>query len=74
MWPGSRGGWPATGSATSARGRVSRSARPGDYGIVEEYTGHGIGTEMHMEPVVRNYGRRARARGSSRAWRWRSSR
>src|ERR1700691_5939887 len=28
----------------------------GDYGLIREYTGHGIGTEMHMGPVVRNYG------------------
>ncbi len=28
----------------------------GGYGIVEEYVGHGIGTEMHMEPSVPNYG------------------
>ncbi|MGN6332456.1 MAG: type I methionyl aminopeptidase [Motilibacteraceae bacterium] len=27
----------------------------GDYGIVEEYVGHGIGTEMHQEPQVPNY-------------------
>jgi methionyl aminopeptidase len=26
------------------------------YGIVEEYVGHGIGTSMHMEPNVPNYG------------------
>lgn len=26
-------------------------------GIVREYTGHGIGSEMHMEPDVPNYGR-----------------
>ena len=30
--------------------------RHGDYGIVEEYVGHGIGTRMHMEPSVPNYG------------------
>jgi methionyl aminopeptidase len=30
--------------------------RAGDYGLIREYTGHGIGTEMHMDPVVRNYG------------------
>jgi methionyl aminopeptidase len=30
--------------------------RSGDYGLIREYTGHGIGTEMHMDPVVRNYG------------------
>lgn len=28
----------------------------GPYGIVEEYVGHGIGTEMHMDPAVPNYG------------------
>jgi methionyl aminopeptidase len=29
----------------------------GDYGIVEEYVGHGIGTSMHMHPPVPNYGK-----------------
>lgn len=28
------------------------------YGIVRELTGHGIGKEMHEEPLVPNYGRR----------------
>jgi methionyl aminopeptidase len=28
----------------------------GDYGIVEEYVGHGIGSQMHMPPSVPNYG------------------
>ena len=28
----------------------------GKYGIVQEYTGHGIGTKMHMDPPVPNYG------------------
>jgi methionyl aminopeptidase len=28
----------------------------GDYGVVEEYVGHGIGTEMHQPPNVPNYG------------------
>jgi methionyl aminopeptidase len=31
------------------------------YGIVEEYVGHGIGTEMHQDPQVPNY--RVRERG-----------
>src|SRR4051794_1540828 len=26
-----------------------------EYGIVEEYVGHGIGTEMHQDPQVPNY-------------------
>jgi methionyl aminopeptidase len=32
----------------------------GTFGIVEEYGGHGIGTEMHQEPHVLNYGRPGR--------------
>jgi methionyl aminopeptidase len=32
----------------------------GDYGILEDYTGHGIGTAMHMPPNVPNYGRPGR--------------
>jgi methionyl aminopeptidase len=32
----------------------------GRYGIVREYTGHGIGTQMHMDPAVPNYGRPGR--------------
>lgn len=28
----------------------------GPYGIVEGYGGHGIGTEMHMDPLVPNHG------------------
>jgi methionyl aminopeptidase len=34
--------------------------RAGRYGVVEEYTGHGIGTAMHMDPPVPNYGRAGR--------------
>jgi methionyl aminopeptidase len=37
---------------------VRRSAHP--YGIVEEYVGHGIGTEMHQDPQVPNFGRAGR--------------
>ena len=41
---------------------VASGERDGhDYGIVEEYVGHGIGTEMHMDPQVPNY--RVRDRG-----------
>jgi methionyl aminopeptidase len=36
-------------------------ARGVDYGIVEDYVGHGIGTEMHQDPQVPNY--RVRDRG-----------
>jgi methionyl aminopeptidase len=40
---------------------VETSARAsGSYGIIREYVGHGIGTEMHMDPPVPNYGRAGR--------------
>ena len=32
----------------------------GPYGVVEEYVGHGIGTEMHQDPQVPNVGRPGR--------------
>lgn len=32
----------------------------GDYGIVEGYGGHGIGTQMHMDPLIPNHGRPGR--------------
>lgn len=32
----------------------------GDFGIVEDYVGHGIGSSMHMDPPVPNYGRPGR--------------
>lgn len=32
----------------------------GSYGILEDYTGHGIGTEMHQAPNVPNYGKAGR--------------
>jgi len=28
----------------------------GNYGILEDYGGHGIGTKMHMDPLIPNYG------------------
>lgn len=42
--------------------RITRESYP--YGIVREYTGHGIGTAMHMEPDVPNV-HRALSRRSS---------
>jgi len=36
------------------------SAETHPYGIVDHYGGHGIGTEMHQDPHVLNYGRAGR--------------
>ncbi len=38
----------------------SLRAHDHDYGIVRKYGGHGIGTEMHQDPHVLNYGRPGR--------------
>ena len=46
------------GRVTDISHAVERHVRSrGKYGILEDYTGHGIGTEMHMAPNVPNYGR-----------------
>lgn len=40
---------------------IEQAARAaGPYGIIREYTGHGIGTRMHMDPPVPNHGRAGR--------------
>jgi methionyl aminopeptidase len=47
----------AGGRLTDISAAVESAARrAGRFGIVEEYTGHGIGTQMHMDPPVPNYG------------------
>lgn len=49
------------GRLTDVSHAVETSAqRSGSYGIVREYTGHFIGSAMHMEPPVPNYGRPGR--------------
>lgn len=49
------------GRLTDISHAVERSVRSsGSYGIVEHYGGHGIGTEMHQDPHVLNYGRPGR--------------
>ena len=50
------GGW--LSDISHAVERYARSA--GEYGIVEDYVGHGIGTQMHMDPPVPNRGRAGR--------------
>jgi methionyl aminopeptidase len=41
----------------SAGVEVSLESNPHEYGNIRDYTGHGIGTEMHMDPDVPNWGR-----------------
>ena len=35
---------------------ISATAAPAGLGVVQEYTGHGIGRQMHEEPQILNYG------------------
>jgi methionyl aminopeptidase len=44
---------------------IRRQPRPssGKYGIVEDYGGHGIGSQMHMDPHLLNYVTKKRGRG-----------
>lgn len=39
---------------------IQATAEGAGYGVVREYTGHGIGRAMHEPPSVPNYGRRGR--------------
>ena len=52
----------AGGRLTDISHAVEESIRSHDhhYGIVDHYGGHGIGTEMHQDPHVLNYGRAGR--------------
>lgn len=49
----------------AVEGYIRRQPRPvsGKYGIVEDYGGHGIGTQMHMDPHLLNYVTKKRGRG-----------
>jgi methionyl aminopeptidase len=42
---------------------VERVVRPHGYGLLEEYTGHGIGTAMHEPPYVPNVAPKGAGRG-----------
>lgn len=57
MWHGVAHARPG-GRLTDVGAAVERTIRGAahDYGIVREYVGHGIGTEMHMLPDVPNVG------------------
>jgi methionyl aminopeptidase len=63
MWQGIsmvRAGGRLSDIGAAIEASITAAGGPGRYGIVREYTGHGIGTEMHQEPHVPNYGRPGR--------------
>jgi methionyl aminopeptidase len=62
MWAGiaaaARGSANGRGRLTDVSFNVEKAVRKaGRYGIVDGYGGHGIGTEMHQDPHVLNYGK-----------------
>lgn len=65
MWAGiaaARLGGRVTDISHAVEAHVRSQAHPtgGSYGILEDFTGHGIGTAMHQPPNVPNYGRPGR--------------
>jgi methionyl aminopeptidase len=60
LWQGIAAARPG-GRLTDISHAVERAVRAaGDYGIVEDYVGHGIGSEMHMDPAVPSVGKPGR--------------
>ncbi|WP_328322053.1 type I methionyl aminopeptidase [Streptomyces sp. NBC_00388] len=60
MWAGiaaMRKGGRLAEVSKAIEGYIRRQPRPssGKYGIIEDYGGHGIGSEMHMDPHLLNY-------------------
>lgn len=63
LWAGmgaARLGGRVTDISHAVESSVRAQPRGSSYGIVEDYTGHGIGTAMHQDPNVPNYGRPGR--------------
>ena len=61
MWAGlarAVAGGRLTDISAAVEEAITADAHP--YGIVDHYGGHGIGTEMHQDPHVLNYGRAGR--------------
>lgn len=60
MWAGiaaARVGGRVTDISHAVESSIRANPNGERYGILEEYFGHGIGTEMHMDPDVPNYGK-----------------
>jgi methionyl aminopeptidase len=57
MWHGLAAAVPGARLSDISHAVESSVRASGRYGIVREYTGHGIGSQMHMDPAVPNYGK-----------------
>lgn len=56
LWHGLRAGVAGAHLTDMSHAIESYIRAQGPYGIVEGYGGHGIGTEMHMDPLIPNHG------------------
>lgn len=56
LWHGLRAGVDGARLTDMSYAIESYIRSQGSYGIVEGYGGHGIGTEMHMDPLIPNHG------------------
>ena len=52
---------------------VQQLVEANGFSVVREFVGHGIGTRLHEDPQVPNYGVRDMDRGCATAWCWPSS-
>src|SRR5580700_2526110 len=57
LWSGLAQAKPGNRLSDISHGVETSARASGRYGIVREYVGHGIGTEMHMDPAVPNHGK-----------------
>jgi methionyl aminopeptidase len=60
LWHGLAAARPGARLGDVSHAVERRALAAGTYGIVEDYGGHGIGSEMHMDPPVPNRGRPGR--------------
>lgn len=56
LWHGLRAGVAGAHLTDMSHAIEAYIRSQGPYGIVEGYGGHGIGTEMHMDPLIPNHG------------------
>ncbi|MEU5883615.1 type I methionyl aminopeptidase [Spirillospora sp. NPDC047279] len=56
LWHGLKAGVAGAHLTDMSHAIESHIRSQGRYGIVEGYGGHGIGTEMHMDPLIPNHG------------------
>jgi len=60
LWCGLAAARPGARLSDISHAVEASATAAGDYGIVEDYVGHGIGSAMHMDPAVPSYGRPGR--------------